>query len=38
MTMKFQQSWYNFKKQIEAYGINDNIAIQQAAYDRYQKR
>lgn len=31
-------SWESFKKQIESYGINDNIAIMQAAYDRYQSR
>lgn len=31
-------SWEKYKKQIESYGINDNIAIMQATYDRYQNR
>ncbi len=31
-------SWEEYKKQIETFGVNDNIAIMQAAYDRYQQR
>lgn len=32
------QSWDSFKKQIESYGVNENIKIMQAAYDRYNNR
>ncbi len=32
------QSWAAFKAQIESFGIQDNLAIQQAAYDRYLAR
>lgn len=33
-----ETSWSNFKAQLEADGVSDNIAIQQAAYDRYLAR
>ncbi|WP_033165416.1 extracellular solute-binding protein [Clostridium sp. KNHs205] len=33
-----ENSWSNFKTQLEAYGVNDNIAIQQTAFDRYEAR
>ncbi len=32
------QSWAAFKAQIESFGIQDNLAIQQAAYDRFLAR
>lgn len=31
-------TWAAYKKQLISYGLDDNIAIQQAAYDRYLKR
>lgn len=33
-----ENSWSKFKTQIESFGLNDNVAIQQAAYDRYVAR
>lgn len=33
-----EQSWADYKAQLEAFGIQDNIEIQQAAYERYQTR
>ena len=32
------KSWTDFKSQLESFGISDNLAIQQAAYDRYVVR
>lgn len=31
-------TWADFKAQLISYGIEDNVAIQQAAFDRYQAR
>jgi len=33
-----ETTWETFKNQLKAYGIEENIAIQQAAYDRYLNR
>lgn len=33
-----QTTWSQFKAQLEKYGIEENIAIQQAEYDRFNKR
>lgn len=33
-----ENSWSKFKTQLESFGLNDNVAIQQAAYDRYVAR
>ncbi len=33
-----ETTWAKFKEQLEAYGVSENIAIMQAAYDRYQDR
>lgn len=33
-----ENSWSKFKSQIESFGLNENVAIQQAAYDRYIAR
>jgi len=33
-----ETTWADFKAQIVAYGVEDNIAIQQAAYERYLAR
>lgn len=33
-----ETSWAEFKAQLESYGVEDNIVIQQAAYDRYMAR
>ncbi len=33
-----ETTWAEFKAQLEAYGVEDNVAIQQAAYERYLAR
>ena len=33
-----ESTWSKFKAQLESAGLNENVAVQQAAYDRYLKR
>jgi putative aldouronate transport system substrate-binding protein len=33
-----EQTWQQFKNQLEQYGLSENISINQTAYDRYLKR